>query len=74
MGSGHALDGEGTPSPRGRGWAPSVIRSMILNPIYRGERVRNRSEWIKDHETGKRKRHMRPESEWLRQHDEAWRI
>jgi hypothetical protein len=39
---------------------------MIRNPIYRGELVWNRSEWIKDAE-GARKRHERPESEWVRQ-------
>jgi hypothetical protein len=47
---------------------------MLRNPIYRGERVWNRSEWIKDHETGKRQRFERPESEWVRQQEEAWRI
>jgi hypothetical protein len=31
-------------------------------------------EWIKDHETGERRRLERPESEWLRQRDESWRI
>src|SRR5215510_3806112 len=33
-------------------WAPTAIREMLRNPIYRGERVWNRSEWVKDHETG----------------------
>ncbi len=67
------------PRPRaGRGraasWAPTAIREMLRNPIYRGERVWNRSEWIKDHETGRRQRFERPESEWVRQQEEAWRI
>jgi len=47
---------------------------MLENPIYRGEYVWNRSEWIKDHETGKRRRFVRPESEWIRQHSPAWQI
>ena len=70
----HALNGDGIPSPRNKGWAPSAVRELVRNPIYRGEYVWNRSEWIKDHETGKRKRHERPESEWFRQRDERWRI
>ena len=77
----HRLNAKGIRSPRpraakarGASWAPSTIREMLRNPLYRGELVWNRSEWIKDHETGKRRRHERPESEWLRQHDEAWRI
>jgi hypothetical protein len=32
----------------GAAWAPAAIREMLLNPIYRGEYVWNRSEWIKD--------------------------
>ena len=77
----HRLNAEGVASPRPRGtrgraasWAPTAIREMLRNPIYRGERVWNRSEWIKDHETGKRQRFERPESEWVRQQEEAWRI
>ncbi len=66
------LNAEGVPSPRaraskGRGWCPDAIRSLLVNPTYKGELVWNRSEWIKDHETGKRRRHERPESEWIRQ-------
>ena len=63
----HDLNADGIPSPRGKGWAPSALRALLLNPIYRGEYVWNRSEWVKDHETGKRKRFERPESEWVRQ-------
>jgi hypothetical protein len=33
-----------------------------------------RHEWVKDHETGMRRRFDRPESEWVRQQDEAWRV
>ena len=47
---------------------------MLRNDLYRGERIWNRSEWIKDHETGKRRRYERPESEWVRREDDAWRI
>jgi hypothetical protein len=47
---------------------------ILENPIYRGEYVWNRSEWIKNHETGKRRRFLRPESEWVRQQSPAWEI
>lgn len=68
------LNREGVTAPRGRSWAFTAVREMIRNPIYRGEYIWNKSEFIKDHETGKRRRIERPESDWLRQHDEAWRI
>jgi hypothetical protein len=47
---------------------------MLRNPIYRGERIWNKSYWVKDHETGKRRRFERPESEWVQQQEESWRI
>jgi hypothetical protein len=47
---------------------------MLRNPIYRGERIWNRSFWVKDHETGRRRRFDRPEDEWVHQQEEAWRI
>ncbi len=70
----NALNGDGIESPRGRGWAPSAIREMVRNPIYRGDCVWNSGTWIKDHETGKRRRYERPESEWIVHHDEGLRI
>jgi DNA invertase Pin-like site-specific DNA recombinase len=70
----HRLNAEGTSAPRRKGWAPSALLVMLENPIYRGEYVWNRSEWIKDHETGKRRRFLRPESEWIRQHSPLWEI
>src|SRR5262249_61185114 len=62
------------PSPRGKGWSPHAIYELVRNPIYRGERIFNRTEWVKDHETGRRRRFDRPAEEWVRQHDEGWRI
>ena len=70
----HQLNAEHLASPRGNGWSPTAIREMLRNSIYRGERIWNRSLWVKDHETGRRKRFERPESEWVHQQDEAWRI
>jgi site-specific DNA recombinase len=57
-------------------WSGSAIREILRNPMYRGERVWNKSLRVKDHdsEKGRRIRYERPESEWMRQHDEAWRI
>jgi hypothetical protein len=77
----HRLNAEGIAPPRPRSergraasWSPTAIREMLRNPIYRGERVWNRSSWVKDHETGKRRRFERFESEWVRQQEESWRI
>jgi hypothetical protein len=36
--------------------------------------VWNRSEWVKDHETGRRRRFERPESEWVRRTEPELRI
>jgi DNA invertase Pin-like site-specific DNA recombinase len=77
----HRLNSEGVAAPRPRAlrgrppsWAPTSIREMLRNQIYRGEKIFGRSEWVKDHETGKRRRHERPETEWVRQHEESLRI
>jgi hypothetical protein len=70
----HRLNAEGTPAPRGKGWAPSALQVMLANPIYRGEYVWNRSVWVKDHETGKRRRFERPEAEWIRHFSPDWQI
>jgi hypothetical protein len=52
----------------------SSLRALLMNPIYKGDYVWNRSEWIKDHETGRRRRHERAPEEWVRQHDESLAI
>lgn len=70
----HRLNGEAVAPPRPRAlsgrpasWAPTAIREMLRNRLYVGERIFNRSEWVKDHETGRRRRFERPESEWVRE-------
>ena len=70
----HRLNADGVTPPRPRAlkgrppsWAPTAIREMLRNPIYRGERIFNRSEWVKDHETGRRRRFERPAQEWMRE-------
>lgn len=67
------------PRPRAQGsrprsWSPSAMRSMLLNPHYRGTITWNRSEWRKDPDSGIRKRIERPRNEWVTRHDEALRI
>lgn len=32
-----SLNARGVPPPRATSWSPSAVRSMLLNPIYRGE-------------------------------------
>jgi DNA invertase Pin-like site-specific DNA recombinase len=68
------LNADGVQSPRGKGWAQSALLALLSNPIYRGTAVWNRSEWIRDHETGKRRRYERPEAEWISHQDDAWVI
>ena len=40
---------------------------MLVNPIYVGRPIWNRSRWVKHPETGRRVRQERPEAEWVRQ-------
>ena len=77
----HRLNAEDVPPPRPRAqrdkaasWTVSSVLVLLGNPIYRGDDVWNRSEWIKDHDTGKRRRFERPEGEWVRRCDESWRV
>lgn len=76
----HALNAEGVAPPRPRAmklrpasWAPTAIREMLRNELYRGVRVWNRSRWVRGR-NGKRRRIERPAAEWVRQVDERWRI
>ena len=77
----HGLNRAEVASPRPRAlnklrpsWSTTALREMLLNPLYKGERIWNRSQWIKDHETGKRRKFKRPESEWIRSSDPALAI
>lgn len=74
-----SLNARGVPSPgstwnrtqrRAAGWMRSAIRSMLKNPLYKGQVIWNTSEWVKDPDTGKRTRVARPASEWI-QHSNA---
>lgn len=76
------LNHRGVPAPRGGTWAFSAIygdkvRSgvgILSNPLYIGRVIWNRSEWVRDPDTGKRKRKERPQSEWIVREDESLRI
>ena len=59
---------------RSRGWMGSAIRAMLRNERYTGTVHWNTSEWIKDPDTGKRKRRPHPRSEWITHRVESQRI
>ena len=65
------LNSQKVPSPRGGTWAHSALYpdakgvGMLGNPIYNGRQVWNRTAWVKDPATGRRRRTMRPISEWV---------
>ncbi len=68
----HELNRRGIPSPRGKKWKPSAVygnpddyTGMLTNPLYRGQSVWNRSHWIRDPETNRRLRRLRPREEWI---------
>jgi len=68
----HELNRIGVPSPRGSTWSIYAIHGSrakgtgILNcPLYGGRYIWNRSQWVKDPDTGRRTRRERPRAEWL---------
>ncbi len=65
------LNGRNIPSPRGGTWMRSAIygspnkgSGILNNSAYIGEYIWNRSQWLKDPDSGKRVRENRPPSEW----------
>lgn len=65
------LNARGIPSPRGSSWDLAGIyghpvkgTGILNNEIYIGRYIWNRSQWIKNPDTGKRKRVERPREEW----------
>jgi site-specific DNA recombinase len=77
------LNKRGIPSPgstwnrtqrRAAGWMGSGIRAMLMNELYGGEVIWNRTAWEKHPDSGMRRRRNRPESEWKRYQDAALRI
>ena len=68
----HKLNALGVPSARRSTWAANAIygdfkdgTGLLNNRMYIGEYIWNRSEWLKDPDTGKRRRRKRPQSEWV---------
>jgi len=68
----HELNRLGVPSPRGATWSIYAVIGHrgkgvgILNcPLYGGRYVWNRSQWVKDPDTGRRTRRERPRAEWV---------
>lgn len=68
----HTLNKLAVPSPRNSSWAVSAIygcpvkwSGILNNRLYIGKLVWNRSKWVKNPDTGQRKRVDRPQSEWL---------
>ena len=67
----HELNRLQVPSPRNSTWAVSAIygapnkgSGILNNEMYIGRYIWNRSQWVKDPDTGRRQRISRPESEW----------
>jgi site-specific DNA recombinase len=75
------LNRRGVPSPgstwertvrRSRGWMQSAIRAdagkgtgILGNDLYVGRHIWNRSQWVKDPDTGRRKYVLRHQSDWI---------
>ena len=45
-------------------WLVSALHSLIKNERYAGRLIWNRSQWVKDPDTGRRRRVERPSHEW----------
>ena len=65
------LNERAIPSGRGRTWAVSALygspakgSGVLNNELYIGRVIWNRSQWVKDPDTGKRTRMDRPRDEW----------
>jgi site-specific DNA recombinase len=71
------LNARGVPCPRqakghrtrhdsvGAGWDVSSVRVILGNELYRGRRVWNRSRWVREPGSRRRRRVLRPESDWV---------
>lgn len=71
------LNGERVPSPRPklnrpRAWAPSSVRSVLHNNVYRGVNIWNKRK--QSDRWGQRASRHRPETDWIRADVPQWRI
>lgn len=46
-------------------WMVSAVNVILQNELYSGRVIWNRSQFVKDPDTGRRTRRMRPQSEWV---------
>jgi len=46
-------------------WVVPALNALLQNELYIGRVIWNRSQWVKDPETGRRTRRERPASEWI---------
>lgn len=67
----HQLNADGVPGPRSGSWSVSCLfgssargLGLLNNELYIGRHIWNRSQWVKDPDTGKRTRLDRPPEEW----------
>jgi len=67
----YSLNEQRIPSPRGGSWAVSALygspakgSGILNNELYIGRLIWNRSQWLKDPDSGKRQRVERPREEW----------
>ncbi|ACO79859.1 Recombinase [Azotobacter vinelandii CA] len=67
----YELNERAVPSPRDSSWTLSAIygspvkgSGLLNNCLYVGRYIWNRSQWLKDPDTGRRQRVDRPRSEW----------
>ncbi|WP_249216095.1 recombinase family protein [Burkholderia cenocepacia] len=75
------LNRRNIPSPRKSTWMRSALygsprkgSGILNNSAYIGQYIWNRSQWLKDPDTGKRIRQDRPESEWKVEQRDHYRI
>jgi site-specific DNA recombinase len=74
------LNKEGVPAPSPpktremQAWCPSSVREMLRNERYRGVQVWNRTEKIRNPETGRKISKARPKDDWKRVEVSDWRI
>lgn len=65
------LNARGILSPRGGKWSATAVYpdakgvGILANAIYAGRQVWNKTKWLKDPISGRRRRTMRPPSEWV---------
>lgn len=56
---------QGTVRRRGGQWINVTINVILRNEMYLGRVIWNRSQWVKEPDSGIRKRRERPKSEWV---------